>query len=157
MFGLLRSEPFQDGQLGELRRSGGHWKGNLVLTPCGTFRLSLAGSRKGPNPIALALAKELPHRFASLMPNIQRSLFEHYAPYKEAVGAGEVGSEPCLSIASVDAVWAYVTPAHILIELMGGAPTVEIAFRAAWDEEHTLGARFQGWQFVELNGSVRGQ
>jgi hypothetical protein len=36
-----------------------------------------------------------------------------------------------------------------------GLDTVEIAYRAAWDEEHTLGARFQRWELVELNGSVR--
>jgi hypothetical protein len=25
---------------------------------------------------------------------------------------------------------------------------------ATWDEEHTLGARFEGMSFVELNGSI---
>ena len=71
MLGLFKSEPFRDGQLGELRRSGGCWKGSLVVAPCGTFRLALAGSREAPDPIALGLAKELPDRFKSLMPKIQ--------------------------------------------------------------------------------------
>jgi len=70
MFGLFKSEPFRDGQLGEFRRSGGYWKGSLVVAPCGTFRLALAGSREAPDPIALGLAKELPDRFKSLMPKI---------------------------------------------------------------------------------------
>ena len=156
MFGLFKSEPFRDGQLGELRRSGGYWKGRLALAPCGTFRLSLAGSREAPDPVALGLAKELPDRFKALMPKIQGGLFEHYAPYKEAVDAGEqTGS--CPSIASPEAVWPHVTPAHLLIEPLEGVPTVEIAFRVAWDVEHTVAALFQNWQFIELNGSVRGQ
>lgn len=157
MFGLFKSEPFRDGQLGELRRSGGYWKGNLVLAPCGAFRLSLVGSREAPNPVALRLAKELPDRFKGLMPDIQGGLFEHYAPYKEAVDAGEYTGSPCPNIASPEAVWPHVTPAPVLIELLEGVPTVEIAFRVAWDVEHTLGARFRDWQFTELNGSVRGQ
>jgi hypothetical protein len=71
MFGLFKSEPFGDAQIGELRRSGGHWKGSLELAPCGTFRLSLAGSRKAPDSAALALAKELPGRFKTLVPKIE--------------------------------------------------------------------------------------
>lgn len=157
MFGLFKSEPFRDRQLGEFRRSGGYWKGSLAVAPCGTFRLALAGNREAPGLIALGLAKELPGRFELLMPRIQTGLFEHYAPYKEAVDAGEETGSPCPSVASPESVWPYVAPAHVLVEPLGGVPTVEIAFRVAWDVEHTLGARLQNWQFIELNGSVRGQ
>ena len=157
MFGLFKSKPIQDEQLGGLRRSGGNWRGSLALAPCGTFRLSLAGRREAPDPLALALAKELPDRFKSLMPEIQSRLFEHYAPYKEAVDAGQETGSPCPHIESPDAVWPHVTPAHVLIERLGGYLTVEIALRVAWDVEHTVGARFRDWHFTELNGSVRGQ
>jgi hypothetical protein len=157
MFGLFKSEPFRDGQLGELRRSGAYWKGNLALARLGAFRLSLFGSREAPNPAALRLAKELPDRFKALMPKIQSGLFEHYAPYKEAVDAGEDTGSPCPNITSPEAVWSHVTPAHVLIEPLEGVPTLEIAFTVAWDVEHTVGARFRDWQFIELNGSIRGQ
>jgi hypothetical protein len=119
--------------------------------------LALAGSREAPDPIALELARELPDRFKSLMPKIQTGRFEHYAPYKEAVDSGEETGSLCPSVASPEAVWPHVTPAHVLVEPIEGVPTVEIAFRVAWDVEHTVGARFQNWQFIELNGSVRGQ
>jgi uncharacterized protein DUF6985 len=157
MFGLFKSEPFRDGQLGEFRRSGRNWKGSLALAPCGNFRLALVGNREAPDPIALGLAKELPGRFKSLMSKIQIGLFEHYAPYKEAVDAGEETGSLCPSLESPESVWPHVAPAHVLVEPIGGVPTVEIAFTVAWDEEHTVGALFQDWQFVELNGSVRGQ
>jgi Domain of unknown function (DUF6985) len=159
MFGLFKSEPVLDLQLGELRRSGGHWRGSLELVPCGTFRLSLAGSRKAPDAAALRLAKELPGRFKALMPAIQGGLFEHYAPYKEAVDEGEHTESPCPNIAGAEGVWPYVTPAHVLIEPIrrGDSPTVEIAFSVEWDVEHTVAAMYRDWQFIELNGSVRGQ
>ena len=150
----FKSKPFRDEQLGEFRRSGGYWKGSLLVAPCGTFRLALVGSREAPDPIALGLAKELPHRFKSLMPQIQTGLFEHYAPYQEAVDAGEE-TGPCPRLATPEAVWPHLMPTHVLVEPLEGAPTVEIGFRASWDSEHTLGARFQGWRFIELNGSVR--
>jgi hypothetical protein len=157
MFGLFKPEPVHDGQLGELRRSGGYWKGGIEVAPCGTFRLALAGGREAPDAIALRLAKELPDRFNQLMPKIQVSLFQHYAPYKEAVDAGEQTGSPCPNVTSPEAIWPHVAPAHVLVEPLEGVTPVEIAFRAAWDEEHTIGARFQNWRFIELNGSVRGQ
>lgn len=58
------------------------------------------------------------------------------------------------SIAGPEDVWRHVTPAHVLVETMQGVWTVEIAFETAWDIEHTVGARFQDWRFIELNGSV---
>ena len=58
-------------------------------------------------------------------------------------------------LAGPDEVWPHVRPVRVLIERMGGRETVEIAYRVAWDEEHTLGARFQDWSLVEVNGSVR--
>ena len=154
MLGLLKAKPFWDEQIGELRRSGRYWKGSLVVEPCGTFRLALAGSRKMPDPIALGLAKELPNKFKSLMPKIQAGLFEHYVPYREAVDAGRQTGSPCPTVLSPEEVWPHVTPAHVLVEPLKAIPTVEIAFRVAWDIEHTVGARFQNWQFLELNGSV---
>ena len=44
-------------------------------------------------------------------------------------------------------VFVSVTP-------LDGVLTVELGYSAAWDEEHTLGARFQANRFVELSGSV---
>lgn len=66
---------------------------------------------------------------------------------------------PARSIAGPDAVWPHVTPAHVLIEPIGKGeiPTLEIAFRVEWDVEHTVAAMFRDWQFIGLNGSVRGQ
>lgn len=89
MFGPLKLKPFRYGQLGEPGRSGGYWKGRLPVAPCGTFCLALSGSRQAPDLFALELARGLPGRFKSRKQKIESALFEHYAPYKEAVDAGE--------------------------------------------------------------------
>jgi hypothetical protein len=91
--------------------------------------LALAGSREAPAPVALALAKELPERFKSLMPMIQTGLFGHCTPHEEAADVGEETGSRCPSVASSDAVWPHVTPAHVLVESLEGVPTVELAFR----------------------------
>ena len=38
--------------------------------------------------------------------------------------------------------------------VLRGDLTVELGYRVAWDEEHTLGARIRDGRLVELNGSV---
>jgi hypothetical protein len=157
MFGWLASKPFVDPELGPVRRSGGHWKGSVVVEPCGTFRLTLPGGRHGPDPLALWLAKELSTRFLSLRSHVQNGLHDHYIPYKEAVEGGESPDPSCPDIERAEGVWAHVKPAHVLIEPLRDTYLVEVAFRTAWDVEHTVAAIFRDWQFVEFNGSVRGQ
>jgi hypothetical protein len=156
MFGLFKAEPYDDSELGAFERSGGYWRGRVVLEPAGTFRLSLAGGRRGPHPKALQLSQELRERFPSLVPKVQQGLFEHYLPYKEAVEEGiEMGGSFPQMADSVE-VWPHVKPAHVLIETLNGQWGVEIAFTTDWDVEHTVAAIFSDWHFIELNGSVRG-
>jgi hypothetical protein len=156
-FGLFKSEPYQDSQLGELKRSHGHWRGKVLLPPSGIFGLSLSGDRLIPHPHALQLSRELQEHFPSLISQIQHGLFEHYLPYKEAVEAGMEMSNPFPQIGDIVGVWAHVKPAHVLIEPIDGQWRVEIAFTTDWDIEHTVAAIYSDWQFIELNGSVRGQ
>jgi hypothetical protein len=157
VFRLFKSEPFQDEDLGEFHRSDGLWKGSIILAPCGTFRLSLAGSRQAPDPFALNLAKELPDRVQALLLAIENWLFQHYTPYREAVQSGQWPGSSFPEIASAEAVWPHLAPAHVLIEPRQGAYWVEIAFKTDWDIEHTVAAIFRNWELVELNGSVHGQ
>ena len=128
-----------------------------MLAPPGMFQLSLAGERRTPHPQALQLSRELQERFPSLVSQIQHGLFEHYLPYKEAVEAGIEMSSPFPQIADAVEVWSHVKPVHVLIGLLRGQWRVEIAFTTAWDIEHTVGAIYSDGQFIELNGSVRGQ
>ena len=155
-FGHFKSKPYQDSEFGEFTRSRGHWNGRIALAPKGTFDLSLAGDHNTPLPDALRLLRELRERFRSLVPRIEHGLFEHYLPYKEAVEAGTEMSNPFRQISNSIEVWPRDKPAHVLIEPLNGQWRVEIAFTTDWDTEHTVAAIYSDWQFIELNGSVRG-
>lgn len=155
MFGLFASAPFSDPQLGELRRSRGLWRG-VVLLGDRTVPLAVSGSRAAPDPHALNIARSITSRYASWRPSIEQALYEHYSPYAEAIAAGE--SEPPQDglprIDEPSAVWPHTNAEFVQVTPLGGALTVEIGYRVGWDEEHTLGARFQNGQFLELCGSV---
>jgi hypothetical protein len=160
MFGLFRTAPYYDAVLGDLKRSGRRWRVSLSLGPYGVVELSVSGGRSRPDSAGLALARELPEKYAALRPEIQASLFEHYASGGEAVAGGAFPQHvvPFPEIGGPDAIWAYVAVASVRIEplLTAGqmVDTVEVAYEVVWDDEHTLGARIQEWHLVELCGSV---
>jgi hypothetical protein len=144
----------------ELTQRLRHWKGSLLLAPHGTVELIVSGDRAGPDSAALALARELPGRYEVLRPEIQASLFEHYEPGRDAVREWSFPQHlrPFPEIPNSGAIWLYVKVALVRIEPLRTAGqmvnTVEVAYRVAWDEEHTVGSRIQEWRLIELCGSV---
>ena len=156
ILGLFGARRYDDPVVGPLVRGWGCWRGQIALGDGEPVPLMLAGWRSAPDPTRLRLAHDLVTRYEALRPAIARGLFEHYAPYGEAVSAGEEPEDANVPrLAGPDEVWPHARPVRVLIERMGGQETVEIAYRVAWDEEHTLGVRFQDWTLVEVNGSVR--
>ena len=151
---FLRSPEYRDPVVGNLIRQGRYWRGVINLGSERDVSLLLAGPRAGPGEPGLGLARELGHRYAALRPAIERALFEHYEPYGEAVASGEGDVGDVSRLSRPEQVWGHVSVVRVLIEPVGGADTVEIAYRTEWDAEHTVGARFQGWELTELNGSV---
>jgi len=141
-----RARPYTDPGVGTLRRTGGRWQGVITLLPEGPVPLLLSGGLK-PDEQALALARALGGKYATLRDDIQNHLFRHYQPCAEA------GSCP-VHINAPDHVWQHVALQRVLIEPLNGAMTLEIAYRIAWDEEHIVGAWIRDWRVFELCGSV---
>ena len=156
MFGLFKSPPFHDPKLGELVRSRGLWRGSLTVEAGVSAPLMLSGTRTEPHAQALAAAREVKQAFASWRPAIEQALFEHYEPYAEAVTAGELPSpsEAVPRIAAPGDVWSHVSLAFVSVTPSSGLLTTELGYTTDWDDEHTLGARFQSGRFIELCGSV---
>jgi hypothetical protein len=156
LFGLFKSPPYLDAQLGELTRSRGHWRGTLALEGGASVPLALAGSRSEPDAKAVAAARDVPKRLAEWRASIEAALFEHYEPYAEAGAADEPESagQAMPRIPAANQVWPHVSLVFVSVTPLDGVLTVELGYAAAWDEEHTLGARFQANRFVELCGSV---
>ena len=155
MFGLFKSAPFSDPSLGKMVRSRGLWRGTLQLDS-GPTPLALAGNRTAPDPAAIAAACEVKAQLPNWRSTIETALFEHYEPCADALAAGEAPetSEPFPRITSASGVWPHVALEFISVSLLGGSLTTELGYTTAWDEEHMLGARFEGGTFAELCGSV---
>ena len=155
MFGLFKSPPFSDALLGELRRTGGIWRGTVGL---GEVRVPLAihGPRSSPDPQALDIARTVPSSYADWQKLIAAAMFQHYAPYAEAVAAGELvpPEEGLPNITRPEEVWSHTSVEFVAVIPLDGELNVEIGYRVAWDEEHTLGARLRNGRLIELNGSV---
>lgn len=147
MFGLFKSASFQDAALGELQYKRGFWRGSINLAGQ-AVPLLMAGGKDQPDAQALALAQALPAQYAGLRPVIEQALFEHYEPYAEVEDHGV----PKLTAASQ--VWPHVRLVHVLADDVDRVMALELGYAAAWDEEHTLGARFREGALLELNGSV---
>ena len=63
-------------------------------------------------------------------------------------------SRPLPDITQPVDVWQFVQLRSASVTWLGRKLVSEVALAAAWDEEHTLGARFEGALFIELNGSI---
>jgi hypothetical protein len=156
MLAWLFPPAFHDAQLGSLTRARGRWRGSLEPEPGVVVPLAVAGTRRAPDPEALAEARTVTARLVTWRSVIARALLDHYEPYAEAVAAGEVRLEGCppSALTGPDDVWPHVVLLYVAVYPLDGALTTELGYSAAWDGEHTLGACFQGDRFAELCGSV---
>lgn len=154
MFGLFERPSFTDPQLGELRRSGGMWRGTVSLDEA-AIPLVVSGSRSSPDPDAIEVARGIGVGYPLWRAAISRALSEHYLPYAEAVTAGDADTP--VDIPRIDAaeqVWLHAHVEYVQVAPLDGTLTVEIGYRVVWDDEHTLGARLRDGQLMELCGSV---
>jgi hypothetical protein len=156
VFGLFKSARFHDPQFGELVRTGGVWRGSITIEPGSCAALALSGTRKEPAPQAVAAVRQAATAFAAWRPAIEKALFEHFEPYAEAVAVGELPepNEVFPNITRPSEVWPHVSLVFVSVTPLDGVLTTELGYTTKWDEEHTLGVRFQAGKFVGLCGSV---
>jgi hypothetical protein len=157
LFSLLRPRTVNDLVVGTLTRRHRNWRGRVSLGAHSNVPLLTTGGRTGTDGIALALAHELPSRYATLQPEIGRALFEHYQPYWQAFEAGKINGR-IVQLTDAAEVWPHVTPVHVIVGPVSvfDRLSIEIGYSTQWDIEHTVGAIVADWHLVELNGSLRG-
>jgi hypothetical protein len=155
MVGLFKSPLFVDHQLGELCRKSGFWRGTVSLGGV-SVPLVVHGPRVSPDPQALEIARTVAPSYPDWRLLIAAALFEHYAPYAEALAAADLEQpvEPLPRIARPEEVWPHASVAFVAVVPLAGRPGVEIGYRVAWDKDHALGARLRNGRLIELNGSV---
>ncbi|MFO1418354.1 MAG: hypothetical protein U1E83_06755 [Methylotetracoccus sp.] len=115
------------------------------------MKLVISGDRTAPDDQALLVARELAGRYPGWRPALEAALYDHYEPYADS-------DDPATSMPRLQSpanVWTHVTVLYVSVVAGRTAPPiVELGLAIAWDEEHTLGARFQQGRLIELNGSV---
>ncbi len=155
MFDLFKQRTLLDPVLGELCRARGAWRGTIMLDGR-PVPLVLAGPRSTPDPEALRLARTVAAEFPAWRPAIAAALLEHFTPYAEAVAEGEEEA-PAAGLPAVDGpdgVWPHASAEFVQVAPLDRRLTIEIGYRVAWDEEHTLGAQIRDGRLIGLNGSV---
>ena len=145
---LRAPPPRQHPQLGSLQYSRGRWRGSIDLLGGARIPVSLPGPRGGPLPEGLRLAERAPDWWARVRPAVEKELYEHYTAGRD----GGVADLP--DIASSGDVWTHVTLSSVEIQPHRSLDELQVAIRAAWDDEHTLGALVRDASLVELNGSI---
>lgn len=149
MFSLFKSRTVLDPALGELRRSGGAWRGRLSVGGAPAVALALPGDGNEPDPRAIEVVRELDARLPDWRAGIAAALLEHLEPYAAEADTGNFGH-----IKAPEDVWPHARLCHVNVFEQSGVLTLELGYGVDWDEDHTLGARFQQGRLVELNGST---
>jgi hypothetical protein len=153
---FFKAPSFQDPALGQLVRTRGQWRAAIALGGTTPTPLALFGTAHEPDAAGIAAARQIQGAMDGWRPAIEQALHEHLAPYRAAI-SDEPASEQRTALMSIerpDQVWAHVSLKSAAIIRMSGGVTTELAYAVAWDEDHTLGARFQSGSLVELCGSI---
>ena len=111
LFDRFRTRQIADVALGTLDWRHGTWRGRVTLPGVGEAELWLPGSERAPSEPARAMVVEgLPYHWVALQPAIERALYDHYEPYRDAAGEldlEEVG-DAIPAIARAADVWRHV-------------------------------------------------
>lgn len=150
MFSFFKSKTVSGTPFGELKRSGGAWRGRVSLAEFGEVPLVISGSSDKPSEKAIAAAQAFIAASAQWLNTLEEALFEHFEPYSEE----EESAALAPAIARASDVWPHVQPVFLAVAETGTSSSVELGLKVNWDLEHTLGARFSSGRFVELCGSV---
>lgn len=131
MFGLFKSKPFSDPQLGDFRHSRGYWRGSITFGE-GSSPLVITGDKSEPDLQTMREAHGLSSQFPAWKQDIENALFEHYTPYAEALAAGEL-PPPSESIPKLEApgqVWPHVTLTFVSVTPLDSKLTTEFGYVA---------------------------
>lgn len=156
MFSFFKIPDVNHPQLGVLKWQRGCWRGEIAFGEYARVPLVLGGSRKGPDEDAIAHALALPQAYGAIRSRLENALFEHCEPYTEAVRLGELnpGDQQFPEVTNPEDALRKAHLEAALIISLDGAMAIELCYLVPWDEEHTVGARFRGEQWIELCGST---
>ncbi|MBV8467291.1 MAG: hypothetical protein JO218_15220 [Burkholderiales bacterium] len=149
MLNFFGSKTYIDIQLGELYRSRGRWRGTIDIGHHDAVPLAISGGWRGPDPEALAAARQLAATFHEHLTVIADALYGHYEQ-----AAAHFAGTPLATITSSETALGFANLHSVAVSPLDGEMTVEYVYMVDWDDEHLLGARFQGDRLVDFCGST---
>lgn len=164
MFGLFKKAKIEHPVFGTLTKRGDVWVGNIELLTKQFIPLEMDGTKEGPLPEVLDSAEQLRKQLPTLKPSISSALLDHLEPYRDALKDPDEDYTEMLenpeyaarigAISTPDDAWDASRIVGFEIGKEGRSVRLLIMIETIWDSEHTLGAYFDDWKFMELNGSV---
>lgn len=158
LFDFLKAPRLDHPRFGEMKLSGGFWRGESDYLGTKAVRLKLRGSKKGIDPAAQTMCDELEARYPVLTDRIGAVLHEEsYRPVREAIDSGDYPEENDDEIPVIETpadVWNHLRLRWIVFGADHKADRIEIAYYADWEVEHTLGIYLEDWKVDEFNGSL---
>jgi hypothetical protein len=145
---FLRPPERPHAAFGPLQFARGRWRGTIDLEPGARVPLFIPGARGGPDEDAVRFAEGVAALWSRVRPRVESELWSHYTNGRDA----DMSSGP--EIASQREIWQHVTLSSVQVQPYRARDEFLVAIRAAWDDEHTLGAVVRGAELVELNGSI---
>jgi hypothetical protein len=142
-----------DKALGPIRYAWGRWTGDdAALFGHQHVRVRAPGTRQGlgahVRPLLAQVAAAYPHLRGELL----SELYSEFDSARESLG-DEI-PEDIRSTTAPLALWPHVTLARVWVGAYGIPEDVELAYRLAWDVEHTRGLTIADGALKDYCGSV---
>jgi hypothetical protein len=113
--------------------------------------LRIPGNSQGIAPDARQLLESLESRYAVIKAQALPRFHEHYEPYAEALDELE---DLVRSVRTPEDLWSHVKLVRVWVGAYGKPGEVELAYRTAWDCEHTVGVTVSDSCVIDFCGSV---
>ena len=149
---LGRRPRINDSRLGELRFARGRWTSHDASC-FGEIdvELRIPGNSQGIAPEARQLLESAESQYAAIKGQALPRFQEHYEPYAEAL---EELRDLVRSIRKPEDLWAHTKLVRVWLGAYEKVGEIELAYRTAWDREHTIGVTVSGGRVVDFCGSV---
>jgi hypothetical protein len=141
--------------LGSMRFAWGRWTGNHAsLFGHQDVRVRVPGTRRGVSPRVAPLLEQVAGAYPQLKQELLAELYEELDDARYEFG--DDVPEAIRSTTDGTALWPHVTLARVWVDAYNVRSDVELAYRLAWDVEHTRGITVRDGMLHDYCFSVGG-
>jgi hypothetical protein len=140
---------------GSMRFAWGRWTGNhATLFGHQNVRVRIPGTRREVSPHVGPLLEQVAAAYPRLKQELLAELYDEFDDVRYELG-NDV-PEAIRSTTDCTALWPHVTLARVWVDAHNVRADVELAYRLAWDVEHTRGITVRAGKLHDYCFSVAG-